>query len=416
MKKNNLISAIVLFSCIAMLSSCSSSSSNNTNQAAEEGLDTLRKMAATSDYEFHGYEKASDIGKETIGDPIQVKTLDYDALLAENTPRDFMIIDKDEYVYPVIVGSNIIGCIEIKLEDGNWEFVSTGSETIIDEAVKVIGANSLNLDECYLLELEDIDLVFLGYTGNGRNYLIPLFETGSKEIIPGTVYAFTDIAQYIKAEIIAEQNSYDDMIPTVTPEDEQTGLSLDDIFGFSVSGNEMISATGESSNNLSVTLYPQEEDEWCWAATGRMTMLYAGGDESVITECAEANDAFDQSTCCLNGSTSECNQPGVPIYENWGFSAKAKSSHLSWDSLKASIDAGKPVAFLWRWKSGGGHYQVAKGYYENLTTSPATRMVNVNNPWPPNKGAKTSYTYDNWVGGSKFDHIQTYYFYNIIKD
>jgi hypothetical protein len=399
-----------------ILTACSSSSSNNGDQAAEEGLDALRKMAAASDFEFHGYEQATDIGNETLGDPIKVKSLDYEALLAENTPQDLMIVDKDEYIYPVIVGSNIIGCIEIKLEDGDWEFVSTGSETIIDEALNVINANSLNQENCYLLELEEIDLVFLGYADNGKNYLIPLFDTGLEEIVPGTVYAFTDIAQYIKSEIIAEQGSYDDMIPAVTPDDEQSGLSLEDILGFSVSGNELINAAGESSNNLSVTLYPQEEDEWCWAATGRMTMLYAGGDESVITECAEANDAFDQSSCCSNGGTSACNKPWLPIYEDWGFSAKARSAYLSWDSFKASIDAGKPVAFLWRWKSGGGHYQVAKGYYEDLTTSPATKMVYVNNPWPPNKGAKTSYTYDNWIGGSKFDHTQTYYFYNIVKN
>ena len=88
---------------------------------------------------------------------------------------------------------------------------------------------------------------------------------------------------------------------------------------------------------------------------------------------------------------------------------------MSWNDLKAAIDSGYPVAFFWKWTSGGGHYQVAVGYSEDATGS-TNQMVYVNDPWPVGTGAQTSYTYADWVGGSSYDHTQEGYYHDITEN
>jgi hypothetical protein len=58
---------------------------------------------------------------------------------------------------------------------------------------------------------------------------------------------------------------------------------------------------------------------------------------------------------------------------------------------------------------------VAVGYYEDLTTDPATQMVYINDPWPPNVGEQHSVTYEKWVGGPKYNNLQTCFYYDIVK-
>ncbi len=404
---------------------CSSTSGNDpvsNSEAATSGLEIMRDMAAADSFELLGYDSPEDIGNEELGSPIELKTIDAAALIRSENPGDSLIIDKNAYIFPVMVRGRLIGSIEVaeNEETGDWEMVSNGGKSVIREALKAISANKLDQNECYVLDLEEIELVFVGYKSSGRNVLIPLYSRSTCPLTVGDRYFFSDIAGLMKSEMASEQELYRTMIPPETLEEDQTPL-LDDILG-QMYGNGIVSGgNGISSRTLDVDMYPQEQNQWCWAATGRMTMLYAGGNPSVITQCAEANNAFRQATCCSKGSTSKCNQPYYPLYDDWGFAAtekyREKGAYLSWNDFKLAIDEGKPVAFLWRWNSGGGHYQVATGYYEDTSKSPATRMVYVNNPWPPNEGDQTSYTYASFIGGSRYDHLQTCYFYDIkLKD
>lgn len=413
----NIVPALLI--AMLILCSCSSSSSSNEgNQAALDGLEALRNMAQLSEYDFFGYESSSDIGKETLGDPIKVKTLDFEALVSENTPRESMIIDDDTYLFPVLVKGKAIGGVITEYIDGEWEFVSTGSKTIVTTALNMIRANGLNEDSCYLLDLEEIDISFIGYEKNGRNILIPLYSSDELQLMSGVSYNFTDIAQKIKLILIDSQEDYENMIPSESDDEALSGPSLEEVFNVPASPLQALE-TPKTEKILNVELIAQEEEEWCWAATGRMTMLYAGGDASAITQCAEANNAFNQNSCCDDGGTTSCNKPYRPMYADWGFTAEKVfdpyGAAMTWGDYKKTIDAGEPVAYLWRWRAGGGHYMVAVGYYEDATTYPPIQMVLMNNPWPPNVGRKECITYAKWVGGDRYNNRQTCYFYNIKK-
>lgn len=410
------IALTLLLCCAAFLSACSGSS-NSQKQAAESGLQTLRDMAGPDDYRFFGYESAADVGKEELGEPLGIKTLDTEALLASPNPAESMIVEGDEYLFPVTVNGKPIGGIQVIIEDGKWVNEETVAKAEVKKVLDTMASNSLDPAKSYILDLEEIELSFVGFVKDGRNVLIPLFKSSPASLVLGTMYNFTDIANILKDEIIAARDSYLDMIPDATAILEKQSVPPAQS---PVGRRAAADAGGKSESLIDVQLIAQEQGQWCWAATGAMTMGFAGGDTSTFTQCAQADKAFSQTSCCDDGATSNCNKPHKPRYEQWGFSAtkvyEESGVALSWTELKGLIDAKKPVAFLWRWRIGGGHYMVAVGYYEDATTMPPIRMVLINDPWPPEVGKQQVVTYNKWVGGSRYNNLQTCYFYNIAKN
>jgi hypothetical protein len=414
------ILAIIILACSVFLITCSGNSTGNRGQAAEDGLATLRSMVQDSEFSFFGYESASDVGQEELGEPLEIRDIDSDALVQSEVPNDAMIVGSNEYLFPVLVREKPIGSIRVMIDDDVWEYVAIGSKSRIEKTLAMLSANALAVEDSYLLDLEEIEMAFVGYELSGRNILIPLYTSDSAPLVPGTKYEFQDIAPYIKAAIIAARDSYNDMVP---PGLRNTNESRVGAIAELIRSRSSSRATAENGNKtnklLNVQLFPQEQNQWCWAATGKMTMLFAGGDVTSITQCAQANDAFGQDSCCDDGTAKKCNKPFYPLYENWGFTAKevykSEGTALSWTALKAVLDAGKPVSFLWKWDSGGGHYMVAVGYHEDLSANPVQRMVHINDPWPPEVGKKHSVTYEKWVGGPKYDNLQTCYYYDIAK-
>jgi len=396
---------VVVLLCAVALIGCSGGSNNTSTEAAEDGISVLKEMADESDYSFFGYESEGDIGNEELGDPIEIKELDLNAFLASETATDAMIIDANEYLFPVKVGSTTIEAIRVMEEDGEWEYVSSESDGEIDTALSLVAASSLTLEDCFLLEIGGAGLYFVGYESGGQTMLTPLYTTTSPAFTSGTVYVFTEIAAEIKSAIL-------------TAIDEQSAWTIPSSNNVTLPINESVSVTkasGKTSKLLGVTLYAQEQDNWCWAASGRMTMLFAGGNASTITQCAQANAAFSQTTCCSNGGTAACNQPNLPEYDKWGFNYEDSTETPSWETLKALLNAGKPLLFTWMWTQGGGHGMVAVGFYENTSTSPATRMVNMIDPWPPNVGTKQSIEYNKWAGGASYGYTFGGYFTNVSK-
>jgi hypothetical protein len=136
---------------------------------------------------------------------------------------------------------------------------------------------------------------------------------------------------------------------------------------------------------LGVSLIPQSQSNWCWAASAQMIMNYHGHQ---YAQCTQANERFDEYSCCANGSTSFCNRTGHPEFWRYDFHATQTSGALSWSSLVDEIGCkGRPVAFSWYWldengNDDGGHMMVALGH----TTSYGTNYVLMHDPLPVNSG------------------------------
>lgn len=161
---------------------------------------------------------------------------------------------------------------------------------------------------------------------------------------------------------------------------------------------------------VDVPTLPQQASNWCWAASGQMTMRYFGHD---VAQCTEANNRFGLTTCCRNNSGS-CNNGGWPEYEKYHFTAdQTSNAALSWEQVRSQIYcARKPVAFSWHWPGGGGHMMVLKGY---LVVN-NVKYVDVNDPLPFTNletitgGTETIMTYDFYVSATgHHTHWNDYY-------
>jgi len=160
---------------------------------------------------------------------------------------------------------------------------------------------------------------------------------------------------------------------------------------------------------VDVPTLPQQASNWCWAASGEMTMKYFGRD---VQQCVEANREFGLTTCCQDNSGS-CNNGGWPEYGKYNFTASETSDHaLTWDQVQSQIYcAKKPFAFSWHWPGGGGHMMVAKGYLvvNNI------KYVDVNDPEPYTNlntitgGTETIMTYDRYVSDTDHTHWNDFY-------
>jgi len=164
--------------------------------------------------------------------------------------------------------------------------------------------------------------------------------------------------------------------------------------------------------SVQVPLDPQQESNWCWAASGEMTMNYVH-TASNVQQCDEANRYFGQTNCCQNPGSAQCNNSngGWPQYAQYNFTADmVDGTPLTFAQIQSQIYcAKKPFAFSWHWNGGGGHMMVATGY----VTIDGVNYVSVNNPWAPNVGAMEVYTYDKFVGGAGQDHTHWRDYYNI---
>lgn len=161
-------------------------------------------------------------------------------------------------------------------------------------------------------------------------------------------------------------------------------------------------------NPLPVSLYAQETNQWCWAASGQMVMSYLGYP---VSQCAQANHASGRTDCCNSPTPSACIFPGWPDLGFYGFSSSTTSygSALSWSSLSNEIvNNRRPVPFSWAWTGGGGHMMVAIG----AKTVGTNNYVTMNDPWAPGWGGQSDLLYSAFVSGSGYSHMHD--IYNIV--
>jgi hypothetical protein len=152
-----------------------------------------------------------------------------------------------------------------------------------------------------------------------------------------------------------------------------------------------------NTNPLPVNLYPQQTNQWCWAASGEMVMKYLGG---MVSQCEQANQRFSRTDCCNSPTPSACILPGWPEFAKYGFTFNSGGA-LSWTDLKGQIDTRRtPFVYSWNWDGGGGHMMVVIGY----KVINGQNWVSINDPWSPNTGDQRDILYSDYVDGTGYTH------------
>lgn len=127
-----------------------------------------------------------------------------------------------------------------------------------------------------------------------------------------------------------------------------------------VAGGVLAQAPPASSAEkyLSMTVYVQEQSNWCWAAASKSIVKFHTG--RVISQCELVRDGKGTSSCANSSGTKQnvlnaVHANGV----NGGSEMK-----LDWTTVKGQINANRPVYSSILWNNGGGHAHVIRGWYD----------------------------------------------------
>ncbi len=135
---------------------------------------------------------------------------------------------------------------------------------------------------------------------------------------------------------------------------------------------------------LGVDLVMQTQAQWCWAACTQMVATYLTVPN--IKQCELANFLHTQTTCCVTGSTTKCDQPsqfdGIgKVYDHVGIDSRSERKVIFPAQLLQELQAKRPVEVGWLWDGGGGHVVLivgmnANGMYQLLDPMFGTRICN----------------------------------------
>jgi len=159
---------------------------------------------------------------------------------------------------------------------------------------------------------------------------------------------------------------------------------------------------------LRTPLILQEQDLWCWAASGQMVMT---AFKMSISQCNQANTYFNREDCCLN--PDRCDATGLPPFNQFGLETDStECGALSWQDLKTEIGCRKkPFCVSWRdtddptLTDTAGHMMVVSGYKRQ----DGEDWVKVLDPADVRVTEPAWILYSEYVRGSGYEHWDDYY-------
>jgi hypothetical protein len=159
-------------------------------------------------------------------------------------------------------------------------------------------------------------------------------------------------------------------------------------------------AAPEAATTLSISQLVQEQNQWCWAASGLTIARFLGYGSSV-----SQNTFCDYSRGYPAGS--QCpNQPGELTYVQRGYQALGLrpgtvTGALSLASVQSEIGARRPIETGIYWTAGGGHAQVIYGY-------DTSGLVYYGDPWPSSQ-RYSAMAHSSYVRNGQFQWAQSLY-------
>ncbi|KJK58839.1 papain-like cysteine protease family protein [Saccharothrix sp. ST-888] len=127
---------------------------------------------------------------------------------------------------------------------------------------------------------------------------------------------------------------------------------------------------------LDISMEQQQQNNWCWAASGNTIASYFGYGYSQNQFC---NAAFGRATdsSCPN---SQAALDDVQTALSWAGINPGRyvNGYLRYSTVQSEIDANRPIETRIQWSSGGGHMHVLYGY------DTSNNWVYWGDPWPSN--------------------------------
>jgi hypothetical protein len=151
-------------------------------------------------------------------------------------------------------------------------------------------------------------------------------------------------------------------------------------------------AAGSDQQQLTIDMQTQQYDEWCWAASGVTIANYEGHPVEQNEFCKLAHNENGE-TCTNNPAYLEEVSNG---FKKLGFNNPGTvRKDLTFDQVRAEIDADRPMESSIQWTAGGGHAEVIYGYDATDGT------ISFGDPWPDDQRYNTM-TFADYRSNSEF--------------
>lgn len=140
-------------------------------------------------------------------------------------------------------------------------------------------------------------------------------------------------------------------------------------------------APAAPSHKLALSVQPQQETNWCWAAVSTSISAFYNA-LTVWTQCLVANTALPRTDCCsapANSDPTLCNKPwyldiALQVTNNF---RQMIGAPLSFAALQTEINNSQPVGCRIGWTGGGGHFVAIVGW---LAASSGTEYIDISDP------------------------------------
>ena len=109
------------------------------------------------------------------------------------------------------------------------------------------------------------------------------------------------------------------------------------------------------------SMQPQQETNWCWAAT-TSSVSHLFDVASQWSQCSVAATTLT-SSCCADANP--CNKPwslDAPLRVTDNLQGTPSSGADTFANIQAQLDLGNPVCCHISWTKGGGHFMAIVGY------------------------------------------------------
>ena len=152
-------------------------------------------------------------------------------------------------------------------------------------------------------------------------------------------------------------------------------------------------------NPLNLILQQRKQTEWCWAAVATSVSLFYDASTGQ-TQCNLVNQQLTQTSCCDDGSSSDCNKPSRL---DWALSltrnlTRYVQNPAELSEIRSEIDSGRPLGVRVGWDDSGdqGHFVVITGYdYSQV----GQEKIDINDPNDPDGTPPSIWSYQSFKNG-----------------
>jgi diketogulonate reductase-like aldo/keto reductase len=131
---------------------------------------------------------------------------------------------------------------------------------------------------------------------------------------------------------------------------------------------------------LGKVLYLGVSDTPAWVVAQLQTLAAVRGWSPFTGLQIEYSLVQREATCCIDGSSNQCNQPGYPdtALTTTGHLLSTAMNKPTLQTVMNELENGCPISINIQWTGGGGHNPVTDGY-DNRNT--ATPTIDIQDPW-----------------------------------